>query len=159
MARTWVKLGNIKGKEGYRVPVDHTKHSADDLKTMAEKAEVDPDGTKEELAARLSAKVLFRPLSFPTVTEVNFPVLDENNKPVAEIGLMEAIQTIIGPGGVWAYHADDPPEWVTSDDPLLAEALAAQFGCEVGEPADVEQRFWTSNGPPGVGTTTTKEAK
>ena len=158
MARTWVKLGNVVGKEPYRVAVDHRAHSADDLKAMAEKEEVDASGTKEEIAARLSAKTYFRPLEHPAVTEIQFPVRDDKGKAVPEIGLLDAIQTIVGPGGAWSYHSDDNPEWVDSDDPVLAEALCNEFNsrggtCVVGEPADVEDRFYTTNGPPGVGPT------
>jgi hypothetical protein len=37
--------------------------------------------------------------------------------------------------GVWAAHsAAEGPSWVWSDDDDLAAALAAHYGCPVGEP-------------------------
>jgi hypothetical protein len=36
----------------------------------------------------------------------------------------------------WESHSDDPADWVESDDPALAAAVAAYFGCSVGRPSD-----------------------
>lgn len=43
-------------------------------------------------------------------------------------------------GDLWPYHSDDPPEWVESDDALLAEVVARNFtsdehSCRVGRPS------------------------
>lgn len=40
-----------------------------------------------------------------------------------------------------SHHSDDLPEWVESDDEVLAQALARDLGCPVGRPED-----WKSNG-------------
>jgi hypothetical protein len=36
--------------------------------------------------------------------------------------------------GCWALNGDGSPAWVASNDPALAAALGAHFGCEVREP-------------------------
>lgn len=47
----------------------------------------------------------------------------------------EAVQTITGPGGVWAWHSDaKAPAWVASDDPVLAQVLAGMYGCDIRDP-------------------------
>lgn len=38
------------------------------------------------------------------------------------------------PNGVWAAHADDPPDWVESDSDGLASLIAEHYGCPVGRP-------------------------
>jgi hypothetical protein len=49
--------------------------------------------------------------------------------------LAEAITEITHQQGVWAYHSDaTKPAWVASDNPLLAEVLAAHYGCELRTP-------------------------
>jgi len=49
--------------------------------------------------------------------------------------LVEALVTITNPaGGMWSFHADEPPAWVASDWPELAAALAAHWGCELRDP-------------------------
>lgn len=54
--------------------------------------------------------------------------------------------------GIWAAHSESPPSWASCpDDPLLEEALARHFGCERGEPKDVEATHHTGFGPPGTG--------
>jgi hypothetical protein len=37
--------------------------------------------------------------------------------------------------GLWASHSEaDAPSWVVSDSPELEAALAAHYGCPVGQP-------------------------
>lgn len=62
-----------------------------------------PDGTHEEVG-----------------TLVEFP---------DGVSLAEALRTVTDPDGVWAAHSSQPPTWVTSDVPALADALAAHYGC------------------------------
>lgn len=51
----------------------------------------------------------------------------------------EKVQTVTHQDGVWAAHSDAPgPSWVESDDPELAAALAARYGCPIGRP-DTEE--------------------
>lgn len=45
----------------------------------------------------------------------------------------------------------DPPEWVDGDDELLVQIVARMYDATIGEPADVEVRFYTEHGPAGVG--------
>lgn len=54
-----------------------------------------------------------------------------------EVKLGEAIRTITDT--YLAYHSDNPPEWVESNDPLLAAAVAQHYTtddhvCEIGRP-------------------------
>lgn len=51
--------------------------------------------------------------------------------------LNEQLQAV---GNLWSYHSDDPPEWVESDDDLLAQVVARNFTsdgheCAVGRPS------------------------
>jgi hypothetical protein len=62
-----------------------------------------------------------------TVTEVQFPDGWDLGDQLAALG------------DLWNYHSDDPPEWVESEDGLLAEVAARRFTnddhtCEVGRP-------------------------
>jgi hypothetical protein len=51
----------------------------------------------------------------------------------------EQMRTITHQDGVWPAHSDAPgPVWVESDDHELAAALAAHYGCPIGEPEDWE---------------------
>jgi hypothetical protein len=57
----------------------------------------------------------------------------------AGTSLMEALQAITSPQGVWAAHSDDvAPAWVASAGPLagpIVQLLSAQYpGVEVREP-------------------------
>lgn len=64
------------------------------------------------------------------VTEVHFP---------EGITLVDAVKNVVD---LWPWHSDaDGPEWVHSDDDLLARAVAEHFTkdghvCTVGRPAD-----------------------
>lgn len=56
-----------------------------------------------------------------------------------EVGIAEALKTISDTYG--AYHSDNLPAWVESDDTVLAEAIARVFSteehtCELGRPND-----------------------
>jgi hypothetical protein len=46
-----------------------------------------------------------------------------------EVGVAEVVH-------LWRYHSAGMPEWVESDDPEFADALAGWFGCDVGRPED-----------------------
>ncbi|HEY2088694.1 MAG TPA: hypothetical protein VGH54_22065 [Mycobacterium sp.] len=48
--------------------------------------------------------------------------------------LDSALRDIIHTDGLWRLHSTNPPTWVESDDPELAEAIAKHFGCPVGRP-------------------------
>lgn len=49
--------------------------------------------------------------------------------------LLDAARDITHPQGVWAAHSNaDAPAWVASDNAILANLLAAHWGCEVREP-------------------------
>lgn len=66
------------------------------------------------------------PLDGKRCTEVVIP----DGRPLGE-----AVTEITHGRGVWAYHSAAPsPAWVASDDPLLAEVLAAHYGCELRTP-------------------------
>jgi hypothetical protein len=47
----------------------------------------------------------------------------------------ERVRTVAHDDGHWRAHSSKPPAWVESDDPVLAAALAAEFGCPIGRPA------------------------
>lgn len=64
--------------------------------------------------------------------------------------LLEAVSAVTAADGVWKHHsADEAPAWVWSDNESLQTLLAESFKCEVGVPADVEDKYYTST-PPGV---------
>src|SRR2546430_12005761 len=54
----------------------------------------------------------------------------------AGLSLMEAAYDIThSTRGVWPAHSDDAaPTWVASTDPVLAQLLAAHWGCELRDP-------------------------
>lgn len=59
-----------------------------------------------------------------------------------ERGLLEAVNDIMGPAGIWAHMSAAPaPAWVAAEGPL-AEAvtmlLAAHYRCEIREPEPAE---------------------
>lgn len=41
--------------------------------------------------------------------------------------------------GAWAAHSAGSPSWVASDAPVLAQAIAAHYGCPIGQPAVTAQ--------------------
>ena len=51
----------------------------------------------------------------------------------------------------WPNHSPVPPAWVWSNDADFAQMLAEAYGCPVGIPDDIEDRYHTYNGPPGTG--------
>jgi hypothetical protein len=54
--------------------------------------------------------------------------------PAEHLGLGQILTLV---SSVYAsHHSDDPPAWVESDDPGLADALAREFDCPVGRPDD-----------------------
>lgn len=56
-----------------------------------------------------------------------------------DVGALEAIRTV---ADTWTpYHSDDPPEWVESDNDVVADGVAEHFGCKVGRP-----KKWDSAG-------------
>ena len=49
----------------------------------------------------------------------------------------ECLATIADGDGVWRNHSGaSAPEWVESDDPDLAEAISAHYGCPIGRPGN-----------------------
>ena len=82
--------------------------------------------------------------SYPADSE---PVVHEPGKRATTIDVDEdaynlaaAFRVITDPGGVWAAHSTGPgtghdeqatPAWVASDNPQLADLLAAHFDCPV----------------------------
>jgi hypothetical protein len=48
-----------------------------------------------------------------------------------ETDLLEAFTNVTHPQGAWVHHSDSPPSWVSSDDDMLAQMLARQYGCPV----------------------------
>ncbi len=52
--------------------------------------------------------------------------------------LLEAVQEIVSPQGVWQAHSDaEAPAWVAAQGPLaepLTQLLASHYRCEVREP-------------------------
>jgi hypothetical protein len=80
------------------------------------------DGTREPLAGK-------------RCTTVVFP---------ADISLMEALQAITSPQGVWAAHSDAAaPAWVAGSGPLaepIIQLLSAQYpGVEIREPEPAQE--------------------
>lgn len=74
------------------------------------------------------------PLTGKRCTTVIFP---------ADITLMDALQAVTSPQGVWAAHSDDAaPAWVAAAGPLaepITTMLAAQYpGIEIREPEPQE---------------------
>lgn len=63
----------------------------------------------------------------------------------------EALLDVLGADGLWRHHSSTAPAWVSSDDEQFGRYLAGYWGCEYGEPADVEDTHFTVSGPPGVG--------
>lgn len=59
------------------------------------------------------------------------------NLPADEEGWTDAerIRTVLHDDGHWRAHSSQPPAWVESDDELLQNAIAAQWGCPVGRPS------------------------
>ncbi|WP_433329979.1 hypothetical protein [Spirillospora sp. CA-294931] len=55
-------------------------------------------------------------------------------EPPSGAPLAEVFTAITASGGVWAYHSSEPPAWVASTDPALAQLLAAHYGCELRAP-------------------------
>ncbi|GAC1529553.1 MAG: hypothetical protein NVS3B1_21350 [Marmoricola sp.] len=70
-----------------------------------------------------------------TFTEADAPVVTNVVFPDG-LSLVEQLQTIAMPGGVWSNHGSENPLWVESDNEALAQLLAQQFNCPVGAPAD-----------------------
>lgn len=141
----FVELGNETAKAGYREDVNPHDYSAEDLKTLAEEQGVSTEGTKDHIAARLSAIVRFHDVSdVPRVLTVNFP---------EGTTLGEAFNTVTNVGGVWDHHGglENKPAWVNSDSDGLAALLSEHFGCDVGKPDNVEATHFTESGPPGIG--------
>lgn len=52
--------------------------------------------------------------------------------------LLEAVQEITGPNGLWVNMSDAPaPAWVAAEGPMadgIAQVLAAHYRCEIREP-------------------------
>lgn len=136
-----VQFGTTTCKQGVLTEVKAADHSEEDLRVLAAEAGVDASGTKEQLAARLSAKVTYEPLSEPRVVYVNLP---------EGTSLSEAFTTLTAANGVVANWADDVA-WVETDSPGLAALLCEHYGCAQGAPGDLEDTHYTANGPPGVG--------
>lgn len=133
-------FGSTTSKDGRLTEVDSSDHTAAELQVLATERGVDGSGTKDQVAARLSAVVDFKPLTEPRVTTVSIP---------DGVSLSEAFATLTAAGGVIAYHADDVT-WVDSDSPGLVALLAEHYDCEAGAPGDLEETHYTFNGPPGV---------
>lgn len=141
----YVELGNAAPKEGIKSECDPEHFSRDELveKAEAKGIEVDSKANKQQLAALISAVPTFNKLDGKRVTRVDFP---------EDMSVAEAVETIIKPvKGIWAQHSDEAPDWVESDSDMLAQLLADHFDCTVGAPNDLEDAYYTVNGPPGVG--------
>lgn len=85
-------------------------------------------------------------LDGPRVTYVNF---------ADDVSLGEAFVSVTDPRGVWGAHtasSDTKPLFVWSDNASLQSLLAEHFGCSAGRPADLEQVYYTTNGPAGTDT-------
>ena len=117
-----VWLGNQKPKQGRTTEVNPDDYPLADLQASAKAKGIDGSGTKAEIAARLSAVVEFTAMDGASETEVHFP---------DGTSVVEAFQTITAASGVWSYHSDSPPSWVTSDSDSLATLLADHFNCKV----------------------------
>lgn len=48
--------------------------------------------------------------------------------------LDEIIRTIVHSDGHWSQHSTGRPSWVASDDPEIAQRLAAHLNCPIGDP-------------------------
>lgn len=56
-------------------------------------------------------------------------------EPVDGMLYAEIIHDLIHPQGIWAAHSYAlSPAWVASDDPRLAAAIAAVYGCPIRDP-------------------------
>lgn len=55
-----------------------------------------------------------------------------------DTGLIEAVNAVIAPSGIWAAQSPDPPQWVSSDSAVLAATLGEHYGVPVRDPLDKE---------------------
>lgn len=56
--------------------------------------------------------------------------------PPPDWSFAEAFNSLVGPNGVWEWHSTEPPTWVAGDDPVLVQAIAAHYGCEIHDLPD-----------------------
>lgn len=67
-----------------------------------------------------------------SITTVHLPEGKSLGDMVRDIGHVDGT----GNHGLWGSHSAAPaPSWVESDDPQLAAAISARFGCPIGRPA------------------------
>jgi hypothetical protein len=72
-----------------------------------------------------------RPTVDPTaITKVSVPA----DRPFATM-----VRDVVHEDGLWQAHSAGQPSWVESDDPALAEAVSAHYGCPVGRPTVKEE--------------------
>lgn len=120
-----LELGNASAKQGTYTEYDAEDHTADELRSLAEARGVSTDGTKADIAARLSSLVEFSSLEGDRVTVVEFP---------EGTSIAEAFTTLTGGNGVWANHSDGAPTWVACESPGLEALVAEHYGCSQGNP-------------------------
>lgn len=83
----------------------------------------------------------------------------ERNPYVTHLPAHEAFVNLLNPAsGIVKDHVGGPIEFVEvrgeHDDnraPILERQLAEALACQQGTPDDLEERYHTANGPPGVG--------
>ena len=71
-----------------------------------------------------------------------------NNNGITRMGEQEALLAAVAG---WRANSAGDPDWVWSDNEPFGVLLGAYFGVPVGIPDDVEERYRTYSGPPGVG--------
>ncbi|MGH7743197.1 MAG: hypothetical protein ACREQ5_00035 [Candidatus Dormibacteria bacterium] len=69
------------------------------------------------------------------VTTIHVPDIDPHH---------ERMRTITHEDGIWAQLAAEPAVWVASDEPELADALAAHFRCPVIGMDEASEHFNTA---------------
>lgn len=59
---------------------------------------------------------------------------------LADLPLQVRLEHIAGPGRTWdVISPDETPDWVASEDPVMAAELAKQWKCAVREPLESAQ--------------------
>lgn len=79
--------------------------------------------TPRELVTKSDGSSEYKLLGFASTTSVDIPL---------GISLLEVINSVTLPNGIWDRHSDDSsPAYVSSDMSLLAELLSDYYNCPV----------------------------
>lgn len=121
---------------------DHTAVEAAQAANLVDRVRRETGGAVVYLGNRQAIQLIDDPDAPPHAPQkLRQPIPDAPRKNCTTvvlppgIGLVEAINNIAGPRGLWRSHSDaDAPAWVASTWPELSSLLAAEWGCEIREP-------------------------